>query len=96
MITVDKITEIFCATDEFSKKFDEKVAKKPLLSSTGKARSRRPASMSDIRLGRLRWRLLGTPNVCFFCFGAKYLQNSSRIQKIPIKFAVVIGVDVFM
>ncbi len=28
MITADKITEIFCATDEFSKKFDKEVAKK--------------------------------------------------------------------
>ena len=28
--------------------------------------------------------------------GAKYLQNSSRIQKISIKFASVMGMDVFM
>ena len=27
MITDDKITEIFCATDEFSKKFDEEIEK---------------------------------------------------------------------
>ena len=25
MITDDKITEIYCATDEFSKKFDEEI-----------------------------------------------------------------------
>ena len=30
MITDDKITEIFYATDEFSKKFDEKIANMPL------------------------------------------------------------------
>ena len=30
----------------------------------------------------------------FFQFGAKYLQNSSRIQKISIKFASVMGMDV--
>ena len=30
MITDDKITEIFCATDEFSKKFDEEIENMPL------------------------------------------------------------------
>ncbi len=47
MITADKITEIFCATDDFSKQFDKEVARKPLLSSTGKTRRRRPASLCD-------------------------------------------------
>lgn len=47
MITNDKITEIFCVTDEFSKKFDEEIENMPLLSSCGKARRRRVASMSD-------------------------------------------------
>ena len=47
MITEDKVTEIFCITDEFSKKFDEEIANKPLLSSNGKSRRRRSASMSD-------------------------------------------------
>ena len=37
MITKDKITEIFCATDEFSKKFDEEIENMPLLSPDGKA-----------------------------------------------------------
>ncbi len=32
--------------------------------------------------------------MCFFSSGAKYLQNSSRIQKISIKFASVTGMDV--
>lgn len=32
----------------------------------------------------------------FFSSGVKYLQNSSRIQKISIKFASVMGMDVFM
>lgn len=45
-ISEDKSIEIFCTTDEFCKKFDEEVVKK-LLSSTGKARRRRPASLSD-------------------------------------------------
>ena len=31
MITDYKITEIFCATDEFSKKFDEEIENMPLL-----------------------------------------------------------------
>ena len=30
-----KITEIFCATDEFSKKFDEEIENMPLLTSDG-------------------------------------------------------------
>ena len=47
MITGDKITEIFCATDEFSKKFDEEIENMPLLTSDGKVRRRRAASMSD-------------------------------------------------
>jgi len=47
MITEDKITEIFCATDEFSKEFDVEIENMPLLSSEGKARRRRAASMSD-------------------------------------------------
>jgi len=39
MITDYKITEIFCATDEFSKKFDEEIENMPLLGSGGKSRS---------------------------------------------------------
>jgi hypothetical protein len=34
MITDYKITEIFCATDEFSKKFDEEIENMPLLGSS--------------------------------------------------------------
>ena len=33
-------------------------------------------------------------NKMFFSSGVKYLQNSSRMQKISIKFAVVIGVSI--
>lgn len=33
MITDDKITEIFCAVDEFCKEFDKQVDKKSLMSS---------------------------------------------------------------
>ena len=47
MITNDKIIEIFCATDEFSKKYEEEIENMPLLTSDGKARRRRAASMSD-------------------------------------------------
>ena len=38
MITNDKIIEIFCATDEFSKKYEEEIENMPLLSSEGKVR----------------------------------------------------------
>ena len=47
MITSDKIIEIFCATDEFSKKYEEEIENMPLLTSDGKARRRRAASISD-------------------------------------------------
>ena len=47
MITNDKIIEIFCATDEFSKKYEEEIENLPLLGSEGKVRRRRAASMSD-------------------------------------------------
>ena len=35
MITEDKITEIFCAVDEFCKEFDKEMDKKSLMSSEG-------------------------------------------------------------
>ena len=47
MITADKITEIFCAVDEFFKEFDKEVDKKSLMSSDGKPRRYRKASLSD-------------------------------------------------
>ena len=43
MITQDKITDIFCVLDEFSKKFDAEAAKVELISSTG-GRHRRPCA----------------------------------------------------
>ncbi len=47
MITRDKITDIFCTVDEFSKKFDAEMAKGELVSSTGIRRRHREASLSD-------------------------------------------------
>ena len=47
MITNDKITEIFCAVDEFCKEFDKQTDKKSLISSDGKPRRYRKASLSD-------------------------------------------------
>ena len=47
MITEDKITEIFCAVDEFCKEFDKEVNKKFLMSSDGKPRRYRKASLSE-------------------------------------------------
>ena len=46
MITDTKITEIFCATDEFCKKFNEELEKN-LLFASGKKRRHREASLSD-------------------------------------------------
>ena len=37
MITNDKIIEIFCATDEFSKKYEEEIENMPLLSSEARS-----------------------------------------------------------
>ena len=53
-------------------------------------------SLSDMRQGRLRCRLPGVPKVCLLNSGSKYLQNSSRIQKISIKFADVIGSEFYL
>ena len=53
-------------------------------------------SLSDIRHGRLRRHLSEMFDVCFFSSVTRYLQNSSRIQKISIKFVSVMGMDVFM
>ena len=47
MITDYKITVIFCAVDEFCKEFDKQIDKKSLLSSDGKSRRYRKASLSD-------------------------------------------------
>ncbi|MBR3530709.1 MAG: IS982 family transposase, partial [Bacteroidaceae bacterium] len=47
MITNDKVIEIYCATDVFSKNYDDEIENMPLLSSYGKARRRRSATMSD-------------------------------------------------
>lgn len=47
MIAADKITEIFCAVDEFCKEFDKEIDKKSLMSSDGKRRRYRKASLSD-------------------------------------------------
>lgn len=47
MITKDEITEIFYIIDEFSSIFDAEIEKRHLLSTTGKARRMRKASLSD-------------------------------------------------
>lgn len=46
MITQDKITEIFCATDEFCKVFDVEFSKRRL----GKAKRNRKATLSDAEI----------------------------------------------
>ena len=47
MITDDKTSEIFCAVDEFCKEFDQQMDKKSLMSSDGKLRRYRKASLSE-------------------------------------------------
>ena len=46
MITQDKITEIFCAADEFSKVFDVEFSKRCL----GKAKRNRKATLTDAEI----------------------------------------------
>ena len=46
MITQDKITEIFCAADEFSKVFDVEFSKRSL----GKAKRNRKATLTDAEI----------------------------------------------
>ncbi len=47
MITKDKISEIFCILDEFSKNFDAEMQNHSLLTGSPKPRRRRKASLSD-------------------------------------------------
>ena len=47
MLTKDKITEIFCITDEFCKKFDEEVKNLKKLPEDGIRRRNRSCGMSD-------------------------------------------------
>lgn len=47
MITQDKIIDILCTLDEFSKKFDAEVAKGELLSSTDIRHRHHKTSLSD-------------------------------------------------
>ena len=46
MITEAKITEIFCAIDEFDKNFDKEMSKHALISSSGKQRRHRQSVLS--------------------------------------------------
>ncbi|MCL2598022.1 MAG: IS982 family transposase, partial [Paludibacter sp.] len=48
MLTLDKITEIFCIADDFCKYFDAETAKMPKLPTTdGKYHRNRPCEMSQ-------------------------------------------------
>ena len=47
MLTKNKITEIFCITDDFCKKFDEEVKNLKKLPDNGRPRRNRPCEMSD-------------------------------------------------
>lgn len=53
-----------------------------------------------LSVGHEEWTVAATfaggIQLVFFSSGSKYFQNSSRIQKISIKFASVMGMDVFM
>jgi hypothetical protein len=47
ILTTDKITEIFCITDDFCKEFSKEMEKVPQLPETGKRHRHRPCEMSD-------------------------------------------------
>ena len=77
MITDDKITEIFCTVDEFSKNFDSELEKN-LLSASSRQRRRRKATMSDseIMTVQLMFHLGGYK--CFKHFYIHYILGSRR------------------
>jgi hypothetical protein len=47
ILTTDKITEIFCITDDFCKEFSKEMEKAPLLPEPGKRHRNRPCGMSN-------------------------------------------------
>lgn len=47
MLTPDKITEIFCITDDFCKEYEKEISKKQILQSDGKKHRNRSCEMSD-------------------------------------------------
>jgi len=47
MLTPDKITEIFCITNDFCKENANKISKKQILPSDGKKNRNRSCEMSD-------------------------------------------------
>jgi hypothetical protein len=47
MLTLDKITEIFCIADDFCREFAEEVKKHRLKSNDGKTHRNRSHEMSD-------------------------------------------------
>lgn len=77
MTTDSKITEIFCATDEFCKNFYAEMEKN-LLSTNGKARRRRQASLSDSEIMTilLMFHLGGFK--CFKHFYTQYILGSRK------------------
>ncbi len=77
IITDDKITEIFCTVDEFSKNFDSELVKN-LLSASCKQCHRRKATMSDseIMTVQLMFHLGGYK--CFKHFYIHYIFGSRR------------------
>ena len=81
MITKDKITEIFCILDEFSKNFDAEMQHHSLPTGSPKARRRRKASLSDSEIMTI---------LLVFHFGTfplkRILLDSLHCCSIPPKF----------
>jgi hypothetical protein len=47
ILTIDKVTEIFCIADDFCKEFAKELEKQPKLAEDGKRHRNRPCAMSD-------------------------------------------------
>ena len=77
MITDDKITEIFCTVDEFSKNFDFELEKN-LLSASGKQRRRRKATMSDSEIMTIQLMFQLGGYKCFKHFYIHYILGSRK------------------
>jgi len=77
MVTDYEITEIFCAADEFCKKFNNELEKN-LISGTGKPRRRRRASLSDSEIMTIMMIFHLGGYKCFKHFYINYVLSSRK------------------
>ena len=74
MITIDKVTQMFCIIDDFCKYFDEENGNKLLLCSSNRPKRQRSASLSDSEIITL-----------FLCFHFVFFHNFKHYYLFFIK-----------